>query len=403
CPSFSAAAPPHHLAPHSSPIRSISGQVVAAAGAGPGSGEEELQHARARARAAAELEASLSLACSRRPAVDLAGSGAGPLLAAVLLRGLPRSSAPPLHGEISRPAGARPAASAADLARAGRSSRGGGGPPHWRWLPPSAASMADLYPQHPLLRRWRCGGGREQRGKSTFGVDLAVAEQRTSGGHLRRPPPHLLLAVGDAIPPPLLPPSSPRACHDRGRSAPRRHSGGWRADGLAERMTYAPRLFIANLPDGSPAITIFTHQRSSSARPSICIALMEATAASEMPQRATTMGLATGSLVEAGLCGGALLSCVLTSVDTTLASGISPWRVGAVCPCFAAASRPGARGAARSGRLISSIDNSSMADVRVLVAEGAAGYHLPDHFSGTESGYEIPDKARQCHVATLQL
>ncbi|CAN6340461.1 unnamed protein product, partial [Urochloa humidicola] len=289
CPSFSAAAPPHHLTSHSSPIRSISGQVVAAAGAGPGSGEEELQHARARARAVAELEASLSLACSRRPAVDLAGSGAGPLLAAVLLRGLPRSSAPPLHGEISRPAGARPAASAADLARAGRSSRGGGGPPHWRWLPPSAASMADLYPQHPLLRRWRCGGGREQRGKSTFGVDLAVAEQRTSGGHLRRPPPHLLLAVGDAIPPPLLPPSSPRACHDRGRSAPRRHSGGWRADGLAERMTYAPRLFIANLPDGSPAITIFTHQRSSSARPSICIALMEATAASEMPQRATTM------------------------------------------------------------------------------------------------------------------
>ncbi|CAO2152690.1 unnamed protein product [Urochloa humidicola] len=111
----------------------------------------------------------------------------------------------------------------------------------------------------------------------------------------------------------------------------------------------------------------------------------------------------TGSSVEAGLFGGALLSCVLTSVDTTLASGVSPWQVGAACPCFAAASRPGARGAVRSGRLISSIDNSSMADVRVLVAEGAAGYHLPDHFSGTESGYEIPGKARQCHVATLQL
>ncbi|CAN6319329.1 unnamed protein product, partial [Urochloa humidicola] len=120
------------------PIRSISGQVVAAAGAGPGSGEEELQHARARARAAAELEASLSLACSRRPAVDLAGSGAGPLLAAVLLRGLPRSSAPPLHGEISRPAGARPAASAADLARAGQSSRARN--PSRRRPPPRAKS-----------------------------------------------------------------------------------------------------------------------------------------------------------------------------------------------------------------------------------------------------------------------
>ncbi|CAO2148880.1 unnamed protein product [Urochloa humidicola] len=98
--------------------------------------------------------------------------------------------------EISRPAGARPAASAADLTLAGWSSRGRGGPLHRRRLLPSAASIAGLYPHHPLLRRWRCGKGREQRRRSTSGVDLVVAEQRTSGGadlsgggHLRRPPP----------------------------------------------------------------------------------------------------------------------------------------------------------------------------------------------------------------------
>ncbi|CAN6339941.1 unnamed protein product, partial [Urochloa humidicola] len=141
---------------------------------------------------------------------------AGPLLTVVLLHGLPRSSALPLRGEISRPAGARPVVSAVDLAWAGRSSRGGGGPPHRRQLLPSAASMVSLYAHHPLLLRWRCGGERAQKRRSTSGVDLAVAELRTSGGHLRRPPPHIL-TVGGAIPPPLLPPASPRLRHDRSR------------------------------------------------------------------------------------------------------------------------------------------------------------------------------------------
>ncbi|CAN6222606.1 unnamed protein product, partial [Urochloa humidicola] len=199
---------------HGISIRSILGQVAAAANAGPGSGEEELQHTRARARVAAEIEASISLACSRRPAVDLVGSGpdrAG-LGRRPVVQGLcsPSCSSaasrapPPLlsAGEISRPAGARPVASAADLARDGRSSRGGGGPPHRRQLLPFIASMAGLYPHHPLLRRWRCGGEREQSRMPTSGVDLAVAELRTSGGadlsgggHLRRPPPQLLAGL----------------------------------------------------------------------------------------------------------------------------------------------------------------------------------------------------------------
>ncbi|CAO2034132.1 unnamed protein product [Urochloa humidicola] len=62
--------------------------------------------------------------------------------------------------------------------------------------------MAGLYPHHPLLRRWKCGGEREQRRMPTSGVDLAVAELRTSGGaglsgggHLHRPPPQLLAGL----------------------------------------------------------------------------------------------------------------------------------------------------------------------------------------------------------------
>ncbi|CAO2194428.1 unnamed protein product, partial [Urochloa humidicola] len=84
-------------------------------------------------------------------------------------------------------------------------------------LLPSAASMADLYPHHPLLRRWRCGDEMEHRRRSTSGVDLVVAKLRTSGGadlssggHLRRPPPqllaglHLIFSSPSAVPSRLL-------------------------------------------------------------------------------------------------------------------------------------------------------------------------------------------------------
>ncbi|CAN6251445.1 unnamed protein product [Urochloa humidicola] len=116
--------------------------------------------------------------------------------------------------------------------------------------------MAGLYPHHPLLRRWRCGGEREQRRMPTSGIDLAVAELRTSGGadlsgggHLRRPPPqllaglHLISSSTSVVPSrflcslPLLLVRATIAAE----VGPWCHGGGCRADGLAERMTYVPR------------------------------------------------------------------------------------------------------------------------------------------------------------------
>ncbi|CAN6169631.1 unnamed protein product, partial [Urochloa humidicola] len=161
----------------------------------------------ARARAAAKLEAYLFLTCStlsgsrfgrQRPGGAQHGGRRARGLCSTLCSSAASHAPLPLlsAGEISCPAGDCPAASAAGLALAGQSSRDGGGPFHrWRLLL-SVASRASLYPHHPLLRRWRCGKGREQRRRSTSGVDLMVAEQRTScdadlsgGGLLRRPPP----------------------------------------------------------------------------------------------------------------------------------------------------------------------------------------------------------------------